>query len=85
MEKENTIKAFALDLLCEVVGVEEETGWTLGLPYDEVLRRIHEKFPDAKTSMKCLHWYASQVRVETQGFEGRRLCQKRPRSKKEKT
>lgn len=33
-----------------------------GLPYLDILKQIREEFPDCKTSVGCLRWYASQLR-----------------------
>lgn len=35
-----------------------------GLPYSEVLKRIFVQFPDAKTSVACLRWYATHMRTD---------------------
>lgn len=54
---------------------------SVGLPYDEIIRRIQDEFPDCQTSVACLRWYAVKVRAEEFGYEGLRLPQRRPRVK----
>jgi len=54
---------------------------SVGIPYDEIIRRIKDEFPEAKTTAACLRWYAVKVRVEEFGYEGFRLSQRRPRTK----
>jgi hypothetical protein len=35
-----------------------------GLPYSEILKRVLLQFPDAKTSVACLRWYATHMRTD---------------------
>ena len=44
------------------------------LSYKEILKKVLEKFPTAETSIKCLGWYATQLR--SQGY----VLPDRPRS-----
>ncbi len=91
-----TIRAAAIELLCTVVYHEDRAlkggpdntvskntagARSVGLPYDEIIRRIVEEFPDCQTSVACLRWYAVKIRVEEFGYEGLRLPQRRPRVK----
>lgn len=89
-----TIRAFALELLCEVAHHEDRTkdpaednvvaqdaegARTVGLPYDTIIEKIKERFPECNTSIACLRWYAVKVRAEEYGYEDLRLPQRRPR------
>ena len=91
-----TIREAALGLLCavdyyedrskdsgpdNVVEAGHEDARGVGLPYDEIIRRIKEEFPECKTTVACLRWYSVKVRVEEFGYEGLRLPQRRPRAK----
>lgn len=91
-----TIRAAALELLCLVeyyedrdqrptpdntVSEDAKGARSVGIPYDEIIRRIKAEFSDAKTTAACLRWYAVKVRVEEFGYEGLRLPQRRPRTK----
>ena len=94
-----TIRAAALEHLCHVSHHEnrlEKTGSdnvvesgspgarSVGLPYDEIIRRLKAEFPLCRTTSECLRWYAVKVRVEEHGYEGLRLPQRRPRVKPRK-
>ena len=57
---------------------------SVGMAYDEVIRRIRAEFPDCQTTVACLRWYSVKIRVEEQGYEGLRLPQRRPRVKPSK-
>jgi len=91
-----TIRAAAIEHLCHTAFYEDydkkpgpdntveesmEGSRSVGLPYDEILRRLKEEFPKCKTSVACLRWYAVKIRVEEHGYEGLRLPQRRPRAK----
>ncbi len=91
-----TIRTAAVELLCAVVYHEDRAAKggpdntvpedhadarSVGIPYDEIIRRIVEEFPDCQTSVACLRWYAVKIRVEEFGYEGLRLPQRRPRVK----
>lgn len=62
------------------VSANEKNARTVGLPYDEIVRRIHSMFPDAQTSVACLRWYTVKIRVNEFGYEGYTLPQRRPRA-----
>lgn len=94
-DRADTIRSVALDLLCEVAYYEdrnEDSGpdnrvmpgdaeaRSVGITYEEMLRRIKAHFPGAETTAECLRWYASHVRNGETGYEGRKLPQRRPRS-----
>lgn len=94
---EPTIRATAIELLCYVayyenkdekasdenrVSADHPSARSVGLPYNEVLDGIMIVFPEAKTSVACLRWYSVKIRGEELGYEGLRLCQRRPRVKK---
>lgn len=89
-----TIREAALDLLCRVEYYEDKSRKpandnrfdepaperrSVGLAYDEIIRRLKEEFPDGQTSVACLRWYAVKARVEEKGYEGLKLPQRRPR------
>lgn len=93
-----TIRDASLDLLCHVAYYEDKTrkpsdenrvpsdhknARSVGIAYDEIIRRIQEEFPGCQTSVACLRWYAVKVRVEERGYEGLRLPQRRPRVRPE--
>lgn len=93
---ERTIRAAAMELLCHVeynedrdvkpsdenrVGAKSKKARTVGLPYDEIIRRIQAEFPNCKTSVACLRWYSVKIRVEEEGYENLTLPQRRPRVK----
>lgn len=95
-DKGPTIREVSLNLLCEVafhedrlrpssdenrVGADHPHARSVGLPYDEIIRRIKEAFPSCKTTVACLRWYAVKVRVEEIGYENLRLPGRRPRVK----
>lgn len=93
-----TIRALAVDLLCEVAYYENprmKSGpdnrvdkgrktRSVGIPYDEILTAIHAEFKGCATTVACLRWYSVKIRVEELGYEGRRLPQRRPRAKSRK-
>lgn len=56
-----TVRQIAEEALLEVAG-EDDNGNQLGHPYEEVLRRVCEFFPQAETSARSLAWYASKMR-----------------------
>ncbi|QNN99777.1 hypothetical protein P67b_00018 [Ruegeria phage Tedan] len=89
-----TIRERSLQLLCVVDYYEDKTkksdpenrvtadhrnARSVGIPYTQVIETIKSEFPDANTSVACLRWYAVKVRAEEFGYEGYRLCQRRPR------
>ncbi len=91
-----TIRLAAIELLCEVdyfedrdkksgpdnvVGHQKKSARSVGVPYNEILRRIRVEFPDCGTTVACLRWYSVKIRVEEPGYEGLRLPQRRPRAK----
>lgn len=95
-EPKRTIKSTSVDLLCHVAFYENRTekssdenrveadnteARSVGLAYDEIIRRIQEEFPGCKTSVACLRWYSVKIRVEEHGYEDLRLPQRRPRAK----
>ena len=54
-----TIREVAEALLIEVA--HEEDGKPIGHPYDYVLERVLEEFPEANTTVKCLRWYNTKL------------------------
>lgn len=55
---EGTIREFAEELLLQA---DKKTGE--GMKYSDILYKVQEEFPDAKTSRSSLRWYAAQMRV----------------------
>lgn len=94
-EPTRTIKAASVELLCHVSHYEDrdaKPGTTtveatdpkarsVGLAYDEIIRRVQDEFPGCSTSVACLRWYAVKIRVGEHGYEDLRLPQRRPRAK----
>lgn len=95
-EPKRTIKAASVDLLCHVayyedrdekssddnrVDADHPKARSVGLAYDEIIRRIQEEFDGCNTSVACLRWYSVKIRVEEHGYEGLKLPQRRPRAK----
>lgn len=60
-EKGPVIRVIAEALLLEVVTHDEDKR-PYGHPYDVILDKIHEQFPEGKTSVACLRWYAVHMR-----------------------
>lgn len=81
-ERGETVKDYACALLCEVVG--QQDGRDVGMPYETVLEHILVKFPEAKTSVNCLRWYAGKIRIEAHGYVGLTMPSIRQRTKKVK-
>ncbi len=97
-----TIRQAAIELLCHVdrhedrdkpsgpdnfVDEDYKGARSVGLPYDQIIRRIKEEFlplGKCETTVACLRWYAVKIRVEEHGYEGLRLPQRRPRVKSKK-
>ncbi|QIW86609.1 hypothetical protein AMA2_50 [Achromobacter phage AMA2] len=81
-ERGETVKDYACALLCEVVG--QQDGRDVGMPYETVLEHILVKFPEAKTSVNCLRWYAGKIRIEAHGYVGLKMPAIRQRAVKAK-
>lgn len=90
-----TIRALAVVLLCRIDFYEDHSkvssvdnrvtkdhpnAYSVGISYKEVLKIIHETFPNCKTTVACLRWYSVKIRVEEPGYENLDLVQRRPRS-----
>lgn len=92
-EPVRTIKQASLELMCVVDFYENKTtgerddgpnytnARSVGLSYTEILRRLADEFPDAKTSVACLRWYAVKVRAGERYYEGYQLPQRRPQER----
>jgi len=91
-----TIRAAAIELLClvdffedrdeklgadNVIDEKHEHARSVGIAYDEIIRRIKAEFSSCKTTVACLRWYSVKIRVEEFGYENLRLPQRRPRAK----
>jgi len=59
--RDGSIRAYCESLLLEANSVDAKTKRPLGLPYDEILRRVAKRFPEAETSVNCLRWYATKL------------------------
>ncbi len=68
------------NVLASVVALDKDHQ-TVGLPYDEIIRRIQDEFDGCETSVACLRWYAVKIRAGEQDYENLRLPQRRPRVK----
>lgn len=55
-----TIREASEALLIEVAYVDD-AGKPVGHPYDYVLERVLEEFPEANTTVKCLRWYNTKL------------------------
>jgi len=79
-----TIKDEAVKLLCYIDYYENRDGGldprSVGLSYADILKIIQYKFPNCKTNLRCLRWYAVRIRAGEAGYEGHTLPQRRPRS-----
>lgn len=67
------IKQVAEGLLLEVTGRTDD-GFTTGHSYEHILAEVKKAFPSARTSIKCLRWYATHMKEQ-----GCRMPQKRDR------
>lgn len=91
-----TIREAALAWLCHVDYYEDRTqksgpsnvvaenhksARSVGITYLDVIANIQAEFPGCDTSVACLRWYSVKVRAVELGYEGYRLCQRRPRAK----
>jgi len=43
------------------VAYKDEDGKPIGYPYDYILERVLEEFPEANTTVKCLRWYNTKL------------------------
>jgi len=57
-----TIRAAVYEKLCQT------NGSNLGLRYDEILASLKEEFPNCKTTLKGLRWYATTFQKQNPGF-----------------
>jgi len=55
-----TIREASEALLIEVAYVDD-AGKPIGHPYDYVLERVLDEFPEANTTVKCLRWYNTKL------------------------
>lgn len=79
-ERGETVKDYSCALLCEVV--DQQEGRDVGMPYETILEHVKVKFPEAKTSVNCLRWYAGKIRIEAHGYVGLKMPTIRQRAKK---
>ena len=55
-----TIREASEELLI-AVAFTDDAGKPIGHPYDYILERVLEEFPDATTTVKCLRWYNTKL------------------------
>lgn len=60
-EKKISIRSVAEALLLQTTGVDKDDR-VVGLSYDDILTTVKTQFPDAKTTVGCLRWYAASMR-----------------------
>lgn len=77
-----TIKDLSTELLLTVDYEDDRTKRRVGLPYDEILRRIKKQFPQADTTDKCLRWYAVHLNREPDVRMPYRPRRRTPKKKK---
>lgn len=61
VDKGPSIRSVAEAILLKVAHTDED-GRPFGLSYEEVLAEVKEQFPEAKTTVACLRWYAAHMR-----------------------
>jgi len=54
-----TIREVSEALLIEVSHIEDDK--PIGHPYDYILDKVLEEFPEANTTVKCLRWYNTKL------------------------
>lgn len=59
--KAPSVREVAEGFLLTVVGTDED-GRDIGLSYDQALAEVLKVFPNAKTTIACLRWYAVHMR-----------------------
>ena len=59
-EKKISIRSVAEALIVKVVSTDEKGD--VGLSYEDILAEIKSQFPEAKTTISCLRWYAVRLR-----------------------
>lgn len=82
-EKGPVIRVVAEQLLLEVVTHDEDKR-PYGHSYETILNKIHEQFPEGKTSVACLRWYAVHMRERGERVPNRpRAVAKKPETNTE--
>jgi hypothetical protein len=81
-EKGPVIRVVAEQLLLEVVTYDEDKR-PYGHSYETILNRIHEQFPEGKTSVACLRWYAVHMRERGERVPNRPRAKAAPSTKAE--
>jgi hypothetical protein len=71
------IRVACEELLLKVTG-KDKNGRSEGLPYEDILAAVRQEFPNAKTTVACLRWYAVQLR------ERGEMVPNRPRAESKK-
>lgn len=59
-EKKISIRSVAEALLAKVVSTDDKGN--VGLSYEDILAQVKAQYPDAKTTISCLRWYAVRMR-----------------------
>lgn len=82
-EKGPVIRVVAEQLLLEVAAHDEDKR-PYGHSYETILNKIHEQFPEGKTSVACLRWYAVHMRERGERVPNRpRTVAKKPETNTE--
>lgn len=81
-EKGPVIRVVAEQLLLEVVTHDEDKR-PYGHSYETILNKIHEQFPEGKTSVACLRWYAVHMRERGERVPNRPRAKATPAVKPE--
>lgn len=55
------IRAYAEEMLLVAKGTDEKSRRPLGLTYLDILGKVLKKFPEARTTLNCLRWYAAKM------------------------
>ena len=63
-----------------IVDADHPNAGSVGWSYDEILLKIKEAFPSAKTKVASLRWYAAKMNNHAKGYEGHTMPRRRPRS-----
>lgn len=89
-----TIREYSIELLCKVEYYEDRgraahpdnrvppthaNARSVGMPYEDIIKAIKQRWPESETTPECLRWYAVHIRNGSDGYQGFRLAQRRPR------
>ena len=84
--RDGSIRTYCDELLLKVNSVDVKSKRPLGLPYSEILKRVHDRFPGAETSVNCLRWYATKLNNRHRGRnpKAKVLLPERPTASRQK-